>query len=292
MCGKVLASQASRAEPSADLVFCSKMPSARERISCYDAAARIAATSRQPTIAVAPVAAKSPSLAPEGPAVVIDVPRFQGFYAALGGSYGLGAPFNFSVFDTLQFFQGTASPHGASFVGSLGYNLQISHAVVGVEFSGRFGQEHFAASNTATVNDPLGIIGTSTASYAFNVDSSVHAALRAGLAVNDTLLFAKAGAGIAHFSQTATSQGAATNCQTINFNTNPISCVLRQPIVLGHALSQSGWLPSLLFGLGIEHNFGPFFGRIEAEAEATSRFTTSPDLFWSARAMAAVGVRL
>src|SRR5256885_10759584 len=135
VCGKVLASQASRAEPSADLVFCSKMPSARERISCYDAAARIAATSRQPTIAVAPVAAKSPSLAPEGPAVVIDVPRFQGFYAALGGSYGLGAPFNFSVFDTLQFFQGTASPHGASFVGSLGYNLQISHAVVGVEFS-------------------------------------------------------------------------------------------------------------------------------------------------------------
>jgi len=285
---------------SDDLIFCSKLSNSKERIACYDAAARIAANAAggRGRAGVAP-----PSAMVSTPTASIDavpykaLPQqvatpFQGAYASIGGAYGLGSPVNLSSFDAVQsVYQVTGSPHGASIVGSVGYNIQFGNLVTGLELSGRYGRENFGDTGplVSVNNGQFGVVGTSVSSSGFNVDASVHAAIRAGLAFGDTLIFAKAGAGMAHANEFARSQVNATFCQTSGFAGNDFVCLQRSP--LGSvSMSNQAWVPSILFGLGIEHNLGPVFGRVEVEAEGISRFNQTLDWYWTARAMASVGV--
>jgi hypothetical protein len=289
---------AAQAAVSDDLVFCSKLTSPRERIACYDAAARIAANA---PAATAPSRVPAPSIlsAPiAGQPVPYKVPPaertpFHGAYVGVGGAYGLGSPVNLSTFDGIQqLYSVTGSPHGPSVVGSVGYNIQYGHLVMGLELSGRYGRERFSDSGPVFTGSggEFGVIGTSSPSSGFNVDASLHASTRAGLAFGDTLAFVKAGAGMAHTNEFARSDVKATRCDFGVFVGNTFVCGQRS--VLPSIVNEnSAWLPSVLFGLGIEHNFGPVFGRIEIEAEGVSRFNQTLDWYRTARAMAAVGVR-
>jgi hypothetical protein len=54
------------AEPSADLVFCSKRESSRERIACYDATARVAASKTKPSQATAVAPQRASAAAHKG----------------------------------------------------------------------------------------------------------------------------------------------------------------------------------------------------------------------------------
>jgi hypothetical protein len=279
---------------SDDLVFCSKLTSPRERISCYDAAARIAANimpARQPTQAGA-VIVSSPVAGTPVKALPLERTPFHGAYATIGGAYGLGAPVTLFTNDQIQGFSATEAPHGPSLIGSLGYNIQIGYLVTGLELSGRYGREGFSKTGPlASANFSTGPIGTSLPSVSYNVDASVHAAIRAGLAFGNTLMFVKAGAGIAHVNQVTRSDLTGTRCDAIGFVGGNIVCTQRTPLV-SIVNENRAWAPSVLFGVGIEHNFGPIFARIETEAEAVSRFNQAQEpWFWSARAMAAVGVR-
>lgn len=92
------------AAPSADLVFCSKLSDKAERLACFDAAARIAdrvsrdelnrSNPRRATANPSPAAtnayAKSANIGPTSQRTA-----FDGFYAAVGGSWGLMQPINF-----------------------------------------------------------------------------------------------------------------------------------------------------------------------------------------------------
>lgn len=176
---------AAHADVSDNLVFCSKLGNSRERIACYDAAARIAgnggtrpAVARSGSSSLVTAPAASMPTAPYMP--VTETPRFQGGYVAFGGSYGIGGPLVFSVVDQVQSFTGVGEPQGPSVIAAAGYNLQIGNLVTGVELSGRLGREAFAASSFGIHNDPLGVVGASVVSTTFNVDASVHAGLRAG----------------------------------------------------------------------------------------------------------------
>lgn len=157
--------------------------------------------------------------------------------------------------------------------------------------SGRYGREGFSKIGPVQTVNTLGVIGSSTPSVSYNVDASVHAAIRAGLAFGDTLAFVKAGAGIAHTNQVTRSDLTGARCTAVGFVGGATVCTQQSPLV--SVLNENrSWVPSVLFGLGIEHNFGPVFGRIEAEAEAISHFNQAQQpWFWTARAMAAVGVR-
>src|SRR5436309_759116 len=85
------------ADVSADLVFCSKQANPRERIACYDAAARIAASATTvrvarrtgPALITTPVA---DTPAPPAYMPAVEKNPFQGLYAAVGGSYGFSSP--------------------------------------------------------------------------------------------------------------------------------------------------------------------------------------------------------
>src|SRR4051812_2470021 len=85
---------AALASVSDDLVFCSKLANAKERISCYDAAARIAAAASshsapnsQPILVTRQVAdhAMAAPIAPTHN-------RFDGAFLAVGGGYGIANP--------------------------------------------------------------------------------------------------------------------------------------------------------------------------------------------------------
>jgi SOS-response transcriptional repressor LexA len=169
--------------------------------------------------------------------------------------------------------QREADAHGASLSGSLGYNIQFGNLVTGLELSGRYGRESF--SDTGPLRSAnfgeTSLTGTATPSSGFNVDASIHAAIRAGLAFGDTLAFVKAGAGIAHASEFTRSDVNGTRCDLSGFAGNTLVCVQRSQLP-SPVSSNQAWVPSVLFGLGIEHNFGPIFGRVEVEAEGISRF--------------------
>ena len=129
---------AAQAAVSDDLVFCSKLTSPRERISCYDAAARIAANAPASIRASVPmVTAPAARHPPPYKAATPERTPFHGSYLSVGGSYAVWAPVNLIASDQVQFFSTNQTPNGPSVVGSLGYNIQLGHFLTGLEFSAR-----------------------------------------------------------------------------------------------------------------------------------------------------------
>jgi hypothetical protein len=143
-------------------------------------------------------------------------------------------------------------------------------------------------------------------SYEFRSDAGVNLGGRFGVVFNQTLVFAKAGVGIAHAEDRFTFQGSGAVC--IGFAGNGIDCV-RSVAIGSAATTLARWSPSLLAGVGIEHNFGIFFVRAGADIEAitglkgfsllsgpiptSGRFSVnaSSEPFWTTRGTALVGFR-
>jgi hypothetical protein len=231
--------------------------------------------------------------------------RFDGFYAAFGGSFGLSEDRTFS---TSSFYgnsgaggNGRVAVQGPSGVAIAGYNLAFSSALVGLELDGRFGSEGGSESMRA----PGAFSGSSVHRYKFDSDIGVHIAARAGLMRGDTLIYAKLGVGVVRMVD-------RFDLDDSRALFSPICCPSpAAPLVAGQRLSLSAetWAPSVLLGMGLEQDYGRFFARAGAEVEGihgrmlvlTNQNGSVPPSFqgfasgtsdaWVARATALVGLR-
>jgi opacity protein-like surface antigen len=296
--GMVLPSSAGAAVND-NLFFCSKLANSKERIACYDAAARIAAMSgstadhtqlRRPLVsrpvADAPIAA-----------AVYEPPtrsRFEGWYAAVGGGYGVTGPRQVQINSQFGFVSGlfdTAYSSGWSVSGLSGYNVMVGRWLFGIELDGRFSNERGQAEQINSGPNSFGLLsGMERLRYEIKSDAGVHLSGRIGATFENTLVFAKLGAGVTHVAEAFIDD--ASNA-AFSFCT---PCTPQ--IGVSRGASKSAWLPSSIFGFGVEQNFGAIFVRGQGEIEAaqlqeTRHFagSSTSNLYWTARAMGMVGVR-
>jgi hypothetical protein len=213
---------------------------------------------------------------------------FDGYYAAIGGGYGVGSGRDASIAAGVFGSGGFTSSSGpnASFV--FGRNVAIGWGLLGVEVDARWEGER-----AGSVRD------NGVFTYNYKNDVGVHAAIRAGATFDDLLIYAKAGVGAARVRESfVADERALTFC---TFDPVTSTCVL-MPGTL-HSARTAAWLPSAVFGVGLEQNWGPVFGRLSADFEAFNHSTTTitgPPLFagssasqlmWSTRGTAMVGFR-
>lgn len=286
------------AEVSADLRFCGGLKSKEERLACYDAAARIAAkpaATARPVVRVAPSEAQAAvplkALAPD-PLPVRN--PFDGYYAAIGGGYGVvseRSAYPLGAFD---------STTGGSINAVAGRNIGFSWGVVGIEVDGRWLGEKVSLPSVFLP----GFLDTGIGfnQYRYQNDLALHAALRLGVSFGDSLVFAKAGFGVNRITEQFTVDNTGILfCDPARF-TMFVSC---SPTRFG-SLSDARvatWVPSAILGLGIEQNWGPIFARFGVDFEAIHHRTTNtgPPFFfssaagdsitWATRGTALLGVR-
>lgn len=286
---------AAQAGVSDDLVFCSKLTAAKERIACYDAAARIAAKGAA-TPKQEPMATRHAANVPGPPILEIRQNPFQGAFAALGGAYGISSPRSVTTFGSpFGGLSDTLSAQGLSGRTSLGYNATFGNFLLGAEISGRFGGESVSTSVSTPAPFP-GLQGFSIADYRLKNNAGIHISGRAGLTFDQTLVFMRGGVGVSHISESATVDGRNL------LGCGDIFCTTTTG-VLGNLKtgSVSKWVPSAVFGAGIEQNVGPIFIRAEGEIEAVAQHQTifpgmggagaTAEPYWLARAMASAGIR-
>jgi len=293
---------------SDDLVFCSKLASPKERIACYDAAARIAAngsgvrasrTGASPTMVSAPAA--DTGTQPPPALATPERTSFRGGYAAIGGGFGVGSPRSFALPGAFSTVTDSISPHGWSSRGVAGVNAVVGNFLFGTEFAGRFGDEGANASIVSTPGS-LGALfllsGKAITSYSVKNDAGVHVAARVGVTFNDTLAFVRGGVGATHIRESATVDATGLfSCIAVSVSG---ACLSTLPGPLQGAV-RSRWAPSAIVGAGLEHNFGPIFGRLEGEIETIASQQTpfvglgsagaTSEPLWFARVMASIGVR-
>jgi hypothetical protein len=298
---------AANAEVSDDLKFCGSLKSGAERLACYDAAARIASR----PAAARPVARATPldahAAAPtKAPAFALEPVRnpFDSYYVAIGGGYGVGTRRDASLSGnfTSGFPDAMSLPTtaGASADFAVGRNLVFGWGMVGLELDGRFGGEG-GGSTAASLPFLSATSGAAISSYKYRNDAGVHAAIRTGVVFDDLLIFGKAGLGASRIRENFTSDERGilvTVCPA------PGPCFFNPTTPGLNSIVIASWLPSAIFGLGVEKNWGSVFGRFGADFEAANHPTTlvttpgisgssssAGQLTWTARGTAMIGVR-
>jgi hypothetical protein len=287
------------AEVSDDLKFCGGLKSGAERLACYDAAARIAARTA-PSRPVARAAPMEAQAAVPVKAAALDDPLlgrnpFDGYYAAVGGGYGLIS--GRSVFNGIDPFDSA----GGGFVSAIaGRNIGFNWGIVGIEIDGRWlGETKNVSRAILTGNLDTGI---GLNSYQYQNDLGAHAALRVGFTYGDTLIFAKGGAGVARVTEKFSNDTSG-----IHFCDPALVPIFLIPFCSSRVgtldvAKATTWVPSAIVGIGVEQNWGPIFGRLGVDFEAAShRTTTAPpgsffgstadQLTWATRGSALIGVR-
>lgn len=215
--------------------------------------------------------------------------QHQGGYVAAGVSYGIAD--RVPVVDSADFSSRWLDPKGASFTGSAGYNMQHGNWVFGGDLAGRIGNETIKRSRRSANTFGFTAV-TISESQQIGTTASVHAAARAGYAIGDALLFVKVGAGGTEFQRHLQTQASATFCQTFAFVNGALICTQTTTNQSATGLRWKEWLPSVVVGGGIEHNFNRLFVRLEGEAEAIFDWPFRNDPYWVARAKALIGIRL
>lgn len=300
------------ADVSDDLKFCGARPSAPERLACFEAVTRGA--SKPSTMR--PVARAVPSDAqaamPVKATALDPLPArnpFDGYYAAIGGGYGIAT--RRDAFASGNYISGSGNlslptTEGASADFVVGRNIALGWGLVGIELDGRFGGDRGSSVTTGFPSFPTPAVGTGTLGYKYRNDAAVHAAIRVGATFNDFMIFAKAGAGASRARETFTADERGISLIICpNLSPFSFSCFLPGAPAPGINSAQTiSWLPSAIFGVGVEKNWGPVYGRLGADFEATNHPTTNAfatgvsggssaagQLTWTARGTALIGVR-
>lgn len=306
------------AEVSSDLRFCGGLKSSAERLACYDAAARIAARPpvRPPVVAdraERPALDAQASLPTKAP--ILQLPMrsaFDGYYLAAGGGYGVGTGREARVSGnyTTTFlgdlnFQNTI---GGSAHFAVGRNIVFDRGFVGFELAGRYGGEGESVSSSSFSFFSPTLIGSGIDSYRYRNNAAVHAAIRTGIVFDDLMIFAKAGIGASRIAESFTADERGISL-FICPNRSPLgSCFLPGAPAPGIASANTtSWLPSAILGVGVEKNWGQFFGRLGADFEVINNprtLITDTDVSgssetpgsagqysWTVRGTAMVGVR-
>jgi opacity protein-like surface antigen len=300
------------ADVSEDLKFCGGRKSAPERLACFEAVTRgaskhgptpPAARAVAPQDALAAIPTKAPPLDP--------LPArnpFDGYYAAIGGGYGIGTKRDASARGNYTFGSGDLSlpaTEGASIDLVVGRNIPLGWGLVGIEIDGRFGGDRGSSIIPSFPDFRSSAVGTGTLSYKYRNDAAVHAGIRAGVVFDDLLIFAKGGVGANRIRESFTADERGVSifiCPTLSpFN----SCFSPGAPTPGlNSVQTISWLPSAILGLGVEKTWGPVFGRLGADFEAVNHPSTAAtaigvagssssagQLTWTARGTALIGVR-
>jgi hypothetical protein len=288
------------AEVSDDLKFCGDLKSRVERLACYDAAARIAGRAKPPAPARAATLAVDAQASPPAKAPTAPPIRnpFDGYYAAIGGGYGVGSGRDGVVAGPLDTagvaLTSTAGPNASAV---LGRNVAFGWGIVGLELDARWMGE----KATGTISPgPFPNFGIPVMTYSYKNDAAVHAAIRVGATFDDLLVFAKAGLGATHVSESFTAdERNVTQCLVFGLG----GCVAFGPPSTLGTVQTSSWLPSAIFGVGVEKNWGPVFARLGADLEAFNHATSSAaapgvrgssassQIMWTTRGTAMIGLR-
>jgi hypothetical protein len=291
------------AEVSEDLKFCGSRKTASERLACFEAVTRGAS---KPGLAL-PAAARA--VGPHD--AIVSIPTkaqpleplparnpFDGYYAAIGGGYGVGSGRDGGIagpFDSSGI--SLTSTAGPNINAAVGRNIAFGWGLVGLELDARWEGEKGAGTISPSTSFPN--IGTPVLSYSYKNDAGLHAAIRVGATFDDLLVFAKAGLGATRITELFTADERNVRpCLVFNGG-----CVLfGEPGDLATTQTTS-WLPSAVFGIGAEKNWGPVFARLGADLEAFNHATTSvsapgvrgssssSQIMWTTRGTAMIGVR-
>lgn len=234
---------------------------------------------------------------------------FDGAYVAVGASAGIAGTRSYSIYDSYPLFTGSGGlvqPRGFSGVAIAGFNIIRRDVLFGLEIDGRFGRESASTSDSVDYTQYVYYGGSGFVSHNYTIsnDYSSHISGRIGATFRDTLIFLKAGIGVSQITESAQSDArSAYVCVNVGCPGGRFGNV--------GAFSVSTWLPSVTAGIGIEQNFGRWFGRLAGEIEAinlgshsetirTSRSdsfsvnfgaSANSDLFWSSRVTGSIGVR-
>jgi hypothetical protein len=301
------------ADVSDDLKFCGARKSAPERLACFEAVTRGASrpgparpvARAVPLDAHAAVPAKAAALDP----LPVRNP-FDGYYAAIGGGYGVGTRRDASASGNYTFgaFRSNLSlptTEGASADFVVGRNIALGWGLIGIEIDGRFGGDRGSSIIPSFPDFPQAAVGTGTLSYKYRNDAAVHAGIRGGVVFDDLLVFAKAGVGASRIRESFTADERGLSLFICPALSPSNSCFFPGAPAPGlNGVQVVSWLPSAIFGVGIEKNWGPMFGRLGADFEAINHPTTSASapgvsgsssaagqLTWTARGTALIGVR-
>lgn len=287
---------------SDDLRFCSSLKNSKERLACYDAAARI--ENHKPAIPARMRLDATPATKPAPHPVATKSP-FDGAYVGIVGGY------DFNVSDPYVY----DLPLGASFPivpdnsirggkigGTIGYNLTSGPILAG--FEARAFYNFGDASQSVTHRypgtelpyisswswcsspcvydprmDPTSYAVSSTNTYTLKRSRPWQAdfSVRTGLIFDDWLVYARTGLG---FEQT---EAVTTNDNTASVTCNSPIVEHRRPnpnelaiAIVGCAPGGTShgavsttvtrsYNPTAILGAGFERNFGQWFARVEGE---------------------------
>jgi len=331
-------SGAARSGISEDLVFCSKLSDSRERLACYDAAARIddragrrrqkskASHQRQASVALPP--AKSLDIPQSGSAVALPLPAFSGGYVGMTLGYRIptGRPElrDNSYGDGQHTFVLPEHMQGISAGAVFGYNFTSGGLLLG--FEGRAQYDTSKAYKSAigpgfdrTMPAPLGggtcygcspdwidnvpmetsvLLSSKSRNWQkYKAPFSADASARVGAIWDDTLFFARMGAGAEYLEYTGGTGITNVTCTKPIIDRQRPAPNSYRDILIGCKRTQSSYTESIstwdsldayfVFGLGVERNFDRYFVRAEGEIRAHLR----PTLYYSPHFSATVGLR-
>lgn len=275
---------AARADISADLKFCAGLSASKERLACYDAAARIEKHGERKAAALPVRPAPVANAMAYSPTPVLPKSPFNGAYIGATGGWDVAtAP----IYDlpNRSFVVPIPETVSGAKVGLLGgYNVTSDRMLIG--FEGRW-QHNFSVATTSsrysTAAQPLPFV-TYSPERQFTVSSTitditrlshpdqVDFSLRGGIIFGDLLVFGKVGVG-AESTKIIYTKDARQNVQCISPIAHPFDQFGRSSVT-GCAATANGTVtsssqnsinPIAVFGGGIEYNYGDVFARIEAE---------------------------
>jgi opacity protein-like surface antigen len=193
---------------------------------------------------------------------------------AAGASYGAAGSRQYTIADELLAFdgfggslisRGDASVQGLSGTAAAGFNMTFGPLLIGLELDGRWGDER--AATTKAVDDAFTPnIGASIQTYEIKSDAAVHLSGRIGATIDQTLVYGKIGFGLAHISERFTADD--TGLFVCSPNANLFPCTTNRIFGGAGTVVSENWVPSFVGGVGLEQNWGRFFVRLGAEAEA------------------------
>jgi len=297
-----------RADISADLKFCAGLKISKERLACYDAAARIEERSEQKMLARPASPAPLPKALTYTPPATPTQSGFDGFYVAAAAGYDIATtksesrPYFAGPGNDFSLFTPPDSVKGAKLGLVGGYNSSSGPLLLGLEARGTY---TFSSASSQAVNtlpdtrlptqigwctwgecipfstQPLLLSSQVRKQLRLERPWQFDASTRFGVISGANLFFSKIGVGVEETASISVDdRSGVTTCP------NPVTALQQAPTFLpgnGPMMALScgaistgsiqtsitrTYSPVALFGIGIERNFGDYFARIEAEMTA------------------------
>jgi opacity protein-like surface antigen len=233
-----------------------------------------------------------PSAIPDFDAVAAGNRGFGGFYVAGGLGYGLPAHRDFTIVDGFACpgagipFLGPVSIGGGSgcrtSAGLAGLTAHVLAGwnaggpngwISGLEFRGRLGREggtgRLGGSTLVAIPGLSTYTNTAAGTYRASLDGGLAVTGRWGYAFSGFMPFLRAGLGVAQLTEQVDFDATGSRSCSLG---PPVSCTTGGRV----ASRTSRWLPSAVFGAGIEVPIGRAFVRLDGEVEAV--FSPSQNL--------------